>query len=1001
MKHVPIDKHEAVMMIQTYLDWQAGKYHSRIEAAQALSARLRQKAVNQGIEIDSVFRNQAGMEMYLMRVRYLFTGKGGMKGAQQLLKDTVDCSCSTPEVFQTYVDEAMELATRIPWDKYETALLFDFYTRIESGSNMRSVATQLSETLRIKAEKQGLEIDEKFRNVNGMLMKLENVRYLITDGTSGLSSVSQGIKDMYKLKNQHPDEYEEIRREAWKMASGTDVQAIQVAALAQQNDPEQRKRTARANYLEWLKGQGVDADMIGTYRILILRCDDFVAKNRISTKGVLLEENPDALEVTYAALKKSLSFRSQPNANYMLTALKRYIAFREVASSKYKYVLHAFDNNYTGSTPAHALSLFLSDFVLWYPTCLYRIVGRSWKSKVFITSARKSIRDYQIGKQSAFLTHTITRDDATEYANWLCNEFELNSIVVIEEIVKSAMAPEPLKNPHGEGISSDAKTDGSMEHTSAAVSTESKEPKDIQTILTAYEQWLIAQKALSPKSAVVYRQTLKSLPTAVDCNDVDMTLLSAPAPVIEAALNKCLEAAEFGRGRASQFRCSVMAYLEFIGQYDSGNSGLSDVMFPDVSEDNPATNTEETERITEILSERFANGLRKESFIDLRKFKKAWEEKTGAEYLESDENLKKVIASLCIDTEERWYLPSALLSDEDKERLDRELFRFFDGKRHILYISQLYDTVQTQLTNKLVTPELFGLALRSQYRKKYYFSRDVIADAANVRLDIAKEIENELVSAGRPVTVNILQERLGYIPADRIEKELKNNSHFIRNTRDKETGGEFFHDSMLRITGAEALEIVDIINGCILRDDYALRGDVLKRISSGLPEMAERITGYSGYGVWEVIRRRLVNRFSFTDTVACKLGVWLTNTDLLTMFCKNRTPFTWEEYKDFAREIGAQQNSKIAQQYAFRVSQNQYISKSDITFQVDQADSAVSLYFVPDSIPVEDILSFDAFPSCGYPWNHYLLEQYILERSQKYCLDGGGNYGLSGTIRLR
>ena len=78
-----------------------------------------------------------------------------------------------------------------------------------------------------------------------MLMKLENVRYLTTDGTSGLSNVSQGVKDMYKLKNQHPDEYEEIRREAWKMASGTDVQAIQAAALAQQNDPEQRKRTAK------------------------------------------------------------------------------------------------------------------------------------------------------------------------------------------------------------------------------------------------------------------------------------------------------------------------------------------------------------------------------------------------------------------------------------------------------------------------------------------------------------------------------------------------------------------------------------------------------------------------------------------------------------------------------------------------------------------------------------------------------------------------------------
>ena len=116
------------------------------------------------------------------------------------------------------------------------------------------------------------------------------------------------------------------------MTSGTDLQAMQAATLAQQNDPEHRRRKARANYLEWLKSQGVDADMIGTYRTLIRRCDDFVARNRISAKGVLLEENPTALEVTYSALKKSLSFRSQPNANY--------IAFQEVACL-FCFMLHS------------------------------------------------------------------------------------------------------------------------------------------------------------------------------------------------------------------------------------------------------------------------------------------------------------------------------------------------------------------------------------------------------------------------------------------------------------------------------------------------------------------------------------------------------------------------------------------------------------------------------------------------------------------------------------
>lgn len=790
------------------------------------------------------------------------------------------------------------------------------------------------------------------------------------------------------------------------MVNSADTQTEQAQSLEQRDDPEQKKRTVRALYLEWLKGQGVGTDLLSTYRVLIRRCDEFVTKNQIFPKGVLLEEDPTALELCYSALKKNLSFRTQPNANSMLTALTRYIAFREVNASKNKYILRAVGEEYTGSSPAHVLAQFLSGFVQWYPTSLKRIVGRPWKSKIIVSNVRKSIRDYQIGAHSAFLTYNIVLDDATEYANWLCKDFGVNPNVEIEKIDIT---------PSAEGESDaitivpdsapEAKPENSNEEYTSTpdpdTNVEIKEPRDIQTVLTAYEQWLISQKALSPKSALVYRQTLKSLPTVIDRNDVDISLLSSPAPDIEAALNKCLESADFGRGRASQFRCSVMAYLEFLGQYDTGNNDSFDITLSDSAEGDAVASKEETAKITDILSAKFANGLRKESFIDLRRFKKAWEESVGSEYSKSDDDLKKTLASVCIDTGERWYLPETLLSSEDKELLDKELLHFFDGNHHVLYISQLYDSVQKQLSNNLVTPELFGVVLRSQYRRKYYFSREVIADTANVRLDIAKEIENELVCVGRPVAVNILQERLNYIPADRIEKELKNNSHFIRNTRDKETGGEFFHDSMLRFTEAEALEIVDIINGCILRDDYALRGDVLKRVSSRLPEVAERTAGYSAPGIWEVIRRRLVSQFSFTDTVACKLGVWLTNTDLLTMFCKNRTPFTWEEYKDFAREIGAQQNSKLAQQYAFRISQNQYVAKSDIAFQVDQVDAAISIYFTSDSISVEDILSFDAFPSCGYPWNHYLLEQYVWERSQKYCLDGGGNYGLSGIIRLR
>ena len=117
------------------------------------------------------------------------------------------------------------MTIRIPWDRYEVALLFCAYERVASGADINEEARKLSGTLRVLASKRGFSIDDTFRNIAGMKMQLANVQYVFTDGKKGLSGASTMIRLMYEIYRNDPAEYQIILKEATRMAGNTAMSA--------------------------------------------------------------------------------------------------------------------------------------------------------------------------------------------------------------------------------------------------------------------------------------------------------------------------------------------------------------------------------------------------------------------------------------------------------------------------------------------------------------------------------------------------------------------------------------------------------------------------------------------------------------------------------------------------------------------------------------------------------------------------------------------------------
>lgn len=101
---------------------------------------------------------------------------------------------------------------KVNWDVEELVALIDIYRKSE-GKTVEQIESELqllSETLMRRADKLGIEHDEKFRNYNGIKMMFQNVVYVATDGQKGLSATSFPMRKVYEMLSTSPEVFDLI-----------------------------------------------------------------------------------------------------------------------------------------------------------------------------------------------------------------------------------------------------------------------------------------------------------------------------------------------------------------------------------------------------------------------------------------------------------------------------------------------------------------------------------------------------------------------------------------------------------------------------------------------------------------------------------------------------------------------------------------------------------------------------------------------------------------------
>lgn len=100
-----------------------------------------------------------------------------------------------------------------PWDRYEVAFLLNYCLKTEAGDMSRKEAVDIvSNTLRERAIVRGVEIDETFRNKNGISMQMSAIRNCYLRRDQGLAG-SKLFREIVALYKSDHDALERILQE--------------------------------------------------------------------------------------------------------------------------------------------------------------------------------------------------------------------------------------------------------------------------------------------------------------------------------------------------------------------------------------------------------------------------------------------------------------------------------------------------------------------------------------------------------------------------------------------------------------------------------------------------------------------------------------------------------------------------------------------------------------------------------------------------------------------
>lgn len=820
------------------------------------------------------------------------------------------------------------------WDKYEAVILLDAVVKVRSGELDRKQAiVDVSEKLRKRAQISGIEIDDVYRNVAGITFQMHSMESAYI-GYTLVKPATKLFLDVVKTMKENRKEYDAILREAMDLTGN--------------------KKASEEEYLKWLSKK-VSAAQLSELYIAYTQINEYFLERDVLKKPLFETTDKKVLTVIQKTIDENrmFRFRHKRQINKMSAAIRHYVKYVKERKNEdiegYKKDIPEIKHDVE-----HEMSIH-------YEADKAKSEKKE-ESLTFIDQKKQDFSKWLLNSGMAAATVRIYISSvgfigklAQQCGFISANIFEITNVEILKDAINKLMSSSEFIEKNG----------ARQNQYRAAWIKYIQFSGDPTFSSKAISSVLYDEKTMIKKDDPILHRRLKSMASVYD--DVN----GFETEWIREKIGLPIEIGELEE---------AMDDIPWITEVREGVYSFSKNARCRINFDK--------ESFVKVLMMRYQNGMQFDS-IDLENFRETYSDIIGEDIALSDKELVLCLRKCGILYKGRVFPAEGIVNADAKEKLINYIGSKFAEGKQVLYYKAIYSDLSDIFAYCFNLTDAMMLKPYLEYicdREEFFFTDEYITKQRNIRVDHSTEVEEYLLSVGKPMSYEEIYAGLSHISKDIIYSEIKSNTKIMLNEKE-----HYFHYGIFEFSSKDADKISTYISDNIDEDGYCIWSQVFAKIQKTMPLFIENNVYLSSIGIRNSVAKKLSGRFNFDGEVICSHGKAISMADIYRLYGENHTPFSDDDLYRFSKEVnGGGIYFDSLSLSSVRVSKTLFVSKDEITFDVETTDNALSTYLVSGYMLVRDIDSFLVFPNVGYEWNEYLLESYLMYYSKKYALLNNG-----------
>ena len=393
----------------------------------------------------------------------------------------------------------------------------------------------------------------------------------------------------------------------------------------------------------------------------------------------------------------------------------------------------------------------------------------------------------------------------------------------------------------------------------------------------------------------------------------------------------------------------------------------------------------EADKYAEILSKYFGeDGYKLGKIIPRNKFKNYFFDEYGENPADSAEQIEEILKKIGAQRDNRIFPKQNENQNKLLEVIVNDIVSAFNSGASAVFVEAVYEKYKKPLAEELKiynAESCAPLILQNANRKFFRYYAQYFTPRIR-KADPISDIINYMKDFHQPLAYKEIFKSLWYIPRNKIESLIKSQISAIVCVASE----MFFYASNLPLDETELQKVSSLLQSEIDFHGYITDIKMMELIKSKFPNIAMNLDGFNAYAVRKCLSYLLAEKFSFNGSVISALGSQLNLGDVFADFSREHEILTLEELKDFSKELDTTIYWTSVLNEMVRVSQNKFVRKDLIRFDVPTTDNALAELCPQNYSPLKEITLFLNLPNINYAWNIYLLESYLYSFSRKFRL---------------